>query len=528
MNLISQLRMAVALVLAMAMIWPAAARRGQDPLSAANDSAPADARLLATAHGEHLWFISPAKPRPNQPAGSDAFLLCHRATDLDDGVFKPLVAMPRRPEALASWNNQLWLIFPPKSGVAGSVREVFTIRVRKHEAMGIYLTEPVGYLEMLPPLSGDGELIAFTADAQGPIALLGDNRSGISLRLVQWQRDTWVDLDLPEDIRLTARSMLAVAGPDGALLSVLDQFSSNPAQSRWHERTASGQWSTQVVSLPFHAVQRMISVDGQIAAVVRHHRADEIEITYLRSSGPISLVSLPTPAGKWQITGAGFGIVLLEQTDDDQLLMRVIDQLDGQVTAAQPMSPQRLAAAQIWQMSLLMAMAATIALLLFLVRPTESVSLSLPAGVETLPLMRRVVALLIDLLPGAAVAVLLTGSHPMDLLYLPIFTIEMQQSVPYLLMAAITLVHTAIMEVFFATSIGKILIGARIADTGGGRPAVRRIALRAVMKGLVFFLPPLVLFSIMSANGRGLPDLVSGTVVVRDLTLTGERERNDR
>ena len=142
--------------------------------------------------------------------------------------------------------------------------------------------------------------------------------------------------------------------------------------------------------------------------------------------------------------------------------------------------------------------------------------------------MTRVGALLIDMLPAGLIVVPILGCQPADLLGLPLMTITFEQSVPYILMAMLTMLHSTVTELFLGRSLGKIVLGAKLLAADGGRPGRGRLLLRNVMKCLVVLIPPLAVIALANPSLQGLEDLAGGTTVVWSRGRGSDAASNDR
>jgi uncharacterized RDD family membrane protein YckC len=140
----------------------------------------------------------------------------------------------------------------------------------------------------------------------------------------------------------------------------------------------------------------------------------------------------------------------------------------------------------------------------------------------------RLAALLIDLLP-AGVIVGFTLQAPLgQLLTLPVLSMDIERSIPYLLMAGLAVIHSTVSELTKGTSLGKALVGARVVTTDGLRPSAGQILLRNGLKCLILIVPPLAVFALINPHLQGLADMAAGTVVVHTPGEEPEQESPDR
>ena len=60
---------------------------------------------------------------------------------------------------------------------------------------------------------------------------------------------------------------------------------------------------------------------------------------------------------------------------------------------------------------------------------------------------------------------------------------------------------------------GKLLVGGRVIDAGGGRPAIVRTLARNLFKAVMLYAPILAIFALLSPGGQGIGEVVSRTFV---------------
>jgi uncharacterized RDD family membrane protein YckC len=101
-------------------------------------------------------------------------------------------------------------------------------------------------------------------------------------------------------------------------------------------------------------------------------------------------------------------------------------------------------------------------------------------------------------------------------------------SVPYLVMTAITVAHSTLTEALGRPTLGKAIMRARVVATDGSRPALARVLVRNAVKAMIILLPPLVIIAFVSPNLQGLDDLAGRTVVVASASDAEEDGADER
>ena len=139
-----------------------------------------------------------------------------------------------------------------------------------------------------------------------------------------------------------------------------------------------------------------------------------------------------------------------------------------------------------------------------------------PAGVTPLSAGQRIAALALDLFPAGVLTALVLQNPLGDLFRLPIVTMSLELSLPYLMMVGLTILHSSVSEILTGKTLGKAMVGARIAARDGSPPRIEQLLLRNFLKCFVLLVPPLALFSLFNPHLQGLPDLAARTIVVHE------------
>lgn len=224
------------------LAWSAVAAAPRE--SPAPAAARAHTLLVGASSGEHLWIVAPPKIVP--PAGAPGiWRVLHHHPALPAGI-RLSHDLEVQPEAMAAWDDRLWIVFPPSA--PGGPREVWTVRAVRNPALETYFTEPAGRMSLLPGLPRAEALEGFTANADGPLAMV---RDGGVRRLLRPAREGWTDAsELPQSLRevaptireassgaSTTRTALVGAGSDGRTLVFAVQ--SNGTLATWRRPPAS-------------------------------------------------------------------------------------------------------------------------------------------------------------------------------------------------------------------------------------------------------------------------------------------------
>lgn len=130
-----------------------------------------------------------------------------------------------------------------------------------------------------------------------------------------------------------------------------------------------------------------------------------------------------------------------------------------------------------------------------------------------MPVSRRALALALDALPAGCAAMLAFDAEPERLLLPPLWSTDLSESLPFVVMVVGTVAFGALEECVGGRSLGKRLFGGSVVSEAGQPAAAWRHALRNLLKGLVMLSPVLALPVLLGRRRQGLPEVITGTVV---------------
>ena len=515
------------------MIGPMGAVRGRAAAAAAlgcllvgPPAAPAAEGLAAAAADEHLWFVVPPARSPGP------IILRHHARASGGPHYTRGLELGRSPndvpEAMAAWGERLWLVFDPRPGLGATDvrRQAFTVRIRLNPAFGGWFYDPPDRLVVLSALEGRGVLAGFVGTDQGPVALLLPRASRRGRRLtgpdelqtaalLALRGPEWTPLELPEDFGAAPTARLAAGGDDGRLLALLE---SDPARAQrtsvwWRDR--QGAWELSEIDLDLSSVVALSRVGPVIAVASRAPGTAQIEVAYLRRDGLVPLCRFTPGGNAWAVQGLHDGPRIVGLSAAGEPSLGRIDPVSGAVSLPVVMSSQRLEAGRIWHLPLLVAVTVVAVLMVFLLRPSSTATAALPPGTMALAPMARLLAALVDLAASGLVVMLLMGIEPACLLKLPLWTPDLAEALPGLLMIGLTACHSTLSEVLSSRTLGKALVGGWVTTAEGARPRPGALVLRNLAKLVVLLVPVLVVVGLFSPHWQGLDDQVARTFVVR-------------
>jgi uncharacterized RDD family membrane protein YckC len=468
-------------------------------------AAPADAphELVATSSGTHVWVAVPRE---------DGCKLVHHASAMEGAFCRSAVQLERLPQALVASGATLTIIMPADGEPTSHA--VYALSTERNAATGSFFYRPAGRLDVLPSLPSDGAFAGVATDGSGVWLL----QHASPMSLSRLEPTNWAVEQLPcarADALLVSWSdgavqVPAIASVEGAdVLLWQRRATSDWTETRWPDAARTG-WS-------------VVAGASRPTLLVREN--DGLRIVYPTPTGVRLLATMTKPTEPWAIVGVGDGLRLITAGADGSVRVAPINPLTGSAGESAELEPQPTTTS-LW-LHLPIIGAITIAMLLagFVIRPPMTVPRQLPPDWMPLPMARRAAALLIDLLPGAGITLATTGCQIGELLVMPAWTPDIEQSSCAALMIAVTTAWCLLFETFFSSTPGKRLMGSRVLGIDADGPlesagAARRAG-RALLKGVVLFAPALGFLAFVHPLQQGLPETLTRTIVVRARSRRG-------
>ncbi len=431
---------------------------------------------LASGSGDHAWWVVRA---------DDGWLVQHAARG--DGVGAPLrrdvARFADRPVAVACDGAAAWVMFQGSGGRS----EVLGFQAAYNPVSRLWFSVPAGgrLFASLPAervesvAAIDGEPWAIEADAP---------------RAWRLQGERWVQVPLPaESAQASARRLVT----QGGALWCLSRHADGSA-GRWRREgqswrpvpVASAPWSDVV---PGCSMLTLI-VDGRLSPV--------------QAGAADAGAALPQACAA---VGWGDGVLALRVVEG-QAQASVCTSVQGAFGPFVILPTQRSGASRWYHLPLLGVLSLAALMLAGTLRVIQPQAPGTPRA--PMPLGRRAVALLVDVFPLAAASALMFEAGPAGVLRVPLWTTDIADSVPFLAMVAGTTAFGFMEEAVGARSVGKRLMGGCVLGRDGARAGWIRHLIRNLLKALVLVSPVLALPALSRRRHEGIPEVVSGTVVV--------------
>ncbi|MBL8874375.1 MAG: hypothetical protein JNM86_01105 [Phycisphaerae bacterium] len=503
----------------------------------------------------HSWFVMPA-------IGGRDFVLAHvpprmtsdsAARPSAQGIYRSVTRLAEAPEALAAWDNKVYAVFSARSdgSTEGKARNVRTLRAQRFSDSDLWVDSPAGRMDTLPSLPGAGRLAGFAAGADGPIALLSDDRNG-RVRLLMLVEREWREAELPEKLiergvdPLPPRIELFA---DDAGLYLLERH--RDAWTVWLGTSTSsagkGENAPPVAWTQSRIAPLGIDVADGASTVLRvDHRwfavenagAENLSIyevapEFIRRSagiegvGPVRAVvpldglarlvvistsrPSPTPEGK-PPSGVISGAKVVE-----------LSLLTGRVFfagVAQPLDPLGSGEFRFLAIGLILAMALILVLVL---RADEPEQIHLPDGFSFAEPGRRVVAAVLDAAIVALLVPRLTGNSVLEL-FGPMVWLDGEAFETLLVVAGLGCFVGTVGETLFGRTPGKLLADCEVisivpqskdAASNAEQPIPRPSFGASLMRNAIkWFLFPVAAVALMDGSGRHRGDQFGKAAVV--------------
>ena len=461
-------------------------------------ASPSTEGLQVAGSGEHAWFVLPADSE--EPAWD----LCHSGRRSVERDYRVVRRFEDAPLAMAAVDDTLWLVF--EGGSRASQRlEVYRLQARFHSSLDLYAMEPREGLDVLPPLEAVESLVQFAGTRDGPVCIGRGPGTGAALTMHRLESGRWNQAELPATLDVE-QQILATGSDHGFILMAVGDGSITTWRSR-EEGWAEGRIDETM------SIRSLLQVDGQ-PMVVSAPEGMSPALAYLRSDSLCPLARFPVPAGDWGLASQ-HGEVLLLSLLEHSLEVSSIDAITGTVESEGVLEPVSALSSGLWSIAIALGLASMVIMVIILARGNDLAKMHVPAGWSVLPPMPRLLALLVDLVPGLLLFFLFTGGTVRQLVQVPLMSLPTSELGPYLFLVLVTVGWCFLFERSTGTTPGKRLVGAAVRTCSGERAQTRSLLVRNIMKGLVLLVPPLVVLALLHPFQQGVGDLMARTLVVR-------------
>ena len=536
--------------------------------------------VLVASSGRHVFVVRPATE-------GQGWELAHLDVEVGSAAIRTIHRLSSRPEAIAADGERCWLVLPPRDADRVT-RLVISIGVARHPINGVWYATPPGNPRVLPPVPTEPEVAGITADqdevllvfrpsqrgvrgvsrpdrpesaTEGPesapaetdgerrrrpsvIPEVDVDRGGV-IRFVRPAGRTWESVPSPEgfeaasevlvgrvDHRSDRAPAIAWKTPSGTLQQ--SRFSGDgpgwesiridgvtgkpfaleaiPGRTMLGTRTEDGLLVSDLIPpVPAAVAASLKDGEAQQAAILRTlAKIPNGTPAGIRKAGMVL-----TSSGPWLVGVAGEAVEIVS-----------IDRADGRVSDP-VVATEVEAEGSLVQYPVIGIVMMSAFMAAFLLRPGIEKSPSVPEpGLVALGFPRRAAGLCIDLAPGAMAAVVIYGLEP-AIFVADVLEGRLASASPLLAMVLISTGLSGVLEVLTGRSIGKWLVRGRILALDGS-PATRlQRSLRAGLKLAVLLFWPLAIFGLFEPLGRGIPELLTRTIVASGYQVPDQPSDSD-
>ncbi|MGD9689425.1 MAG: RDD family protein [Phycisphaerales bacterium] len=537
---------------------------------------------LRSGHG---WFITSGEPLAD---GRPQYALMHlpprRAiSGGSPGTLRLAARVGSLPDALAAWEGQVWLIFPPDArGETGLPRRrVAHLELLVSAVAGEFVS--TGGLATKASLEHEGDIEAAAGTSLGPLVILRQNGRAAMMLL---RGSEWRPVRVPDGLSPPASGVgdfrppgwigaspgrrgpvVAWVTPAGDLRVALGTLRADPDSgitADWDVRSVSA----AALSLPrpdgpelsVPVSRLLLHVDGQTIVAERsgpmllrlfcippETGAAVLPLASLEVPEPHSLTGIDgigrlasvwvTPTGGPTSGPAGPLGIGAPARDSPGFQIAEFSAFTGHVLHKGPASGKLFAA---WQLQVLVVVISlvVVALLLFVLRSEADTSVPLPEGLALAPPGRRLAAAAIDFVIPTIFAAAIHDAAPSEILAIPLSGRSPAEWFPLATLAGILLGTTILQEWVTGRTLGKRLMGLgvlgyrqprpgtvprgiRVGQLLAGPPTLVQSTIRNVLRWLAW---PTTVLILLDPNRRHPGDVLSRTVVVTRAESPGEED----
>lgn len=354
-------------------------------------------------------------------------------------------------------------------------------------------------------------------------------------RLLTLNPGGWDPVELPAGYPTDSHAWLLVRRPADEFPELLVIPKNTPASQAIVYRRVNNGWESEAYELdPVSATGEQvqpwswvaIAVDGQLVLgkLIGAGTKASLELSVLRAGKvyPLGTLELQVDTGELVSSSAlavGQTVALMSADAEGGLSWVRMDLQGERVEDDQPLRVPNLQALKVdVDLIALIAVLAISTALMFAFWRRDPVRnrLELPEGLRLAEFGRRAIGGLIDLSPPAVVVMTVFGLKPQELLdHWPGSSGGWEDMLPGLYVVGGYWVHTFIMEMILARSLGKLVLGMRLTTLTGVRPDRWQLALRNVIKpfDIIAWPFPLLILPVIGPYRQRLCDMVARTVV---------------
>jgi uncharacterized RDD family membrane protein YckC len=443
------------------------------------------------ALGEPLWFVTES---PEEGTIS----LCVVDISSDISEFTLLRALAGTPRAIAATGSTAW-IAPAARDRDGETAFLLAIRAAWDAQLETWMPRPSAGMDRLPAVRV-GDVDRLIASTQGPIVI--GTGSG-SRPVAALRRGTWQHMpELP-----VAGEVHAAVDVDGVLIALSE---SEGEVAIWRCEIEGGLWEETALRLEGQprdllALETGVLVGSQVGDSARL-------LGFLQGDSVVPWTKLDDVPADTTLLGSG-STLLLFRIRDGIPRMAFVDRATGLAGPWRAITPTSGMGTRGW--SILTAVFIGVAVVFVLFFGRRAPPSRIPGGLSVAPLLRRVLAFGIDLVPGIVVVVLFMDVSIVDVLTAAVAGPIPSTGILLVVLAAVTAGWGVVWEGLGQRATpGKRAMRLITASTSAAPIRLWQILIRNLLRGLIVLAPPIAIIVLLTPTGQSLADVAAGTFVL--------------
>lgn len=365
-------------------------------------------------------------------------------------------------------------------------------------------------------------------------------------RLFVLRSGRWRRIVLPRGWQ-SHTAVYMVGQPNAQYPTLIRELASSGGKKLVIARWTPGHWVQQQITIPGHGAMQALAVDRQLVIARRDaSRAGvTIKLFVIRANkvfpvGGAALKTVPTDSA-WGVAPVGDSVGLFAAdgssakagqpratqpgaaTHVAAIAWWTAADLNGHIT--QPATPMHLARGRINPyrsaqfVVLLIVLVISVGLIfLFWRRDPTSQKIDLPSSLTVAPLSTRLMAAIIDFVPGMIIVMLVFGLGPIQLLFHHWpgsgWSQDWQSMIPGLVTIGLFVGYTAIAEAGWGRTLGKWIMGLEVTALDGTPVGPWPAVVRCLLKALDLIAWVLLILPVINPSRQRLGDMIARTVVV--------------
>jgi len=455
-------------------------------------------------------------PRDGDPSSTISFEAA------EPGELQPIRPLNKMPDAIASIDNRVYLVFPEAYSDGKRIRRVFSGRAVPSPINGAWGFVPAGLLEAQPIITLPGELVDLVATNTELWCLLKDDEQFTLLRLTDSE---WIPVELPvqaDDAQVVwtlsavGKQLIAI---DATHPEQLKAFAMGEGVSEWESLA----W--EPISVDADSFEILAGIRGLVVIDRQQDQTDRVRVW--SQTGVFTLASgLELPAdARFTVLGSVNRLVAIAlkppsqdqesiKQDSPSIKIWEIDLDEGSVVyVGDPVVAVAVSDAE-YRFMIGMMILIMIGVLVVVIMPDKGEAMQIPVGFALADPGRRLMATVVDVFVVSLTVGLIFDVRVIEILTLSVIA---RSDISWLVIPSVLVSGVLVMstlEWLSGASPGKMLMGIRVVRAKAG-PMQRIPFWAAIVRNVIkWMLPPVAALALIDPEGLHRGDRVTRTLVV--------------